>query len=71
MQDEIFTYYSLGRNVKEIRLIALQPCANPTTGIECKILNAKLLDEPEYEALSYMWGDEADPQIIKIDGKEH
>jgi hypothetical protein len=71
MQDEIFIYNSLDRNVKQIRLLALQPCANPTTRIECKILNAKLSDEPEYEALSYMWGDEADPQIIKIDGKEH
>ncbi|KAE9379984.1 HET-domain-containing protein, partial [Stipitochalara longipes BDJ] len=71
MQDQKFAYNTLNRDIKEIRLIALQPCTDATAAIECKILNAKLVDEPRYEALSYMWGGEADPQIIKIDGKEH
>jgi hypothetical protein len=61
----------LNGNIKEIRLVALQPCPDPTAAIECKILNAILYDRPHYEALSYMWGDEADPQTIKIEGKAY
>ena len=71
MEDQIFEYNILNRDIKEIRLIALQPCTDPTAAIECKILNAILYDRPHYEALSYMWGDEADPQTIKIEGKEY
>jgi hypothetical protein len=71
MDVETFVYGSLDKDIKEIRLITLQPCTDPTAAIECKILNAKLSDRPQYEALSYMWGDEANPQIIKIEGKEY
>lgn len=71
MNGQTFNYEPLNKDIEEIRLIALQPCTSPTDAIECKIIKATLSDRPQYEALSYMWGPEADPQVIKIDGKKH
>ena len=45
----------------------LQPS---TAGVEiqCSIETVSLFDRPEYEALSYVWGDASIQRIINFDG---
>jgi hypothetical protein len=64
------THTALNRDLDEVRLIALQPCGDSRHPIECKILNVRLSDQPQYEALSYMWGSDDDSKIIDIEGRE-
>jgi hypothetical protein len=50
----------------EIRLVALAPSTNFNGAIYCELHNASLNEEPEYEALSYVWGDSSDALKKKI-----
>src|SRR4051812_1877495 len=50
------TYKPLDSSRKEIRLLTLLPLsAGPE--IQCSTETVSLLDNPEYKALSYVWGD--------------
>ncbi|KAH6681372.1 heterokaryon incompatibility protein-domain-containing protein [Halenospora varia] len=54
---------------KEIRRLVLQPLsAGPE--IQCSTETVSLLDEPDYEALSYVWGDASTRKNIIFDGNE-
>jgi hypothetical protein len=70
MANDIFTHKGLDNHLDEIRLIALQPCADSTAPINFRIFHARLSDRPQYEALSYMWGSTENPRIIEIERKE-
>jgi hypothetical protein len=50
------------------RVLELQPGyhSNP---IHCKLVNTSLEEAPNYEALSYCWGDLEDTQIINCNGR--
>ncbi|KAF2259874.1 HET-domain-containing protein [Lojkania enalia] len=52
---------------KEIRVLILQP-ANSELPVQCSTETVSLLDHPQYEALSYVWGDASITQIIYFDG---
>jgi hypothetical protein len=71
MTDGTFTHEAINDAIDEIRLVALQPSTDPTAAIKCKIFHARLSDCPPYEALSYMWGSDADSRIIRIERKEY
>jgi heterokaryon incompatibility protein (HET) len=71
-----FTYLPF-QNDEEIRLLELLPADDFLAPIECEISNVKLAHDtmfskekqPEYEALSYVWGDPHDTvQIFLGDG---
>ena len=49
------TLYPDLQDSNEIRLLYLQPGASGDK-VKCTIKHAKLSDQPQYEALSYMWG---------------
>jgi hypothetical protein len=51
----------------EIRLLYLQPGLT-SDPIVCQVAHAKFLDKTEYEALSYMWGNEDSPLPIQLYG---
>lgn len=52
---------------KEIRRLVLQPLS-AGSDIQCSAETVSLLDQPEYEALSYVWGDSSLRQSITFDG---
>ncbi|KAF2501370.1 HET-domain-containing protein, partial [Lophium mytilinum] len=51
-----FSYHHLCHGRREIRLLDLLP-GLPLQPIECELRVVALDDKPEYEALSYVWGD--------------
>jgi hypothetical protein len=62
-----FIYSPLDPAKKEIRLIGLLPGLFHTN-IQVEIFHEKLSEpyQPDYEALSYVWGSTEDPEIISI-----
>ena len=52
---------------KEIRRLVLQPLSTGTD-LRCSTETISLLDQPEYEALSYVWGDASVQRVILFDG---
>lgn len=60
-------YYALEKG--EIRIIRLQPSDDRDAIPVCELLTVSLDEKPEFEALSYVWGD---PQVvarITLDGR--
>jgi len=54
----------------EIRLLDLLPYSDDgDSQIKCDIRVASLTDEPQYEALSYVWGNSAILKIIEVSGR--
>lgn len=63
-----YKYFPLGRD-DTIRVVEIAPSPDPDAPIECTLLLRRLSeDEPEYEALSYTWGDAADRMPITVTG---
>ena len=60
----------LTRERREIRLIYLHPGAFGED-IKCTITVASLHENPEYEALSYAWGDPTQRTPIYLNGQKH
>lgn len=51
------------------RTMILHPATDPVSLIECELVASDLSLIPEYEALSYIWGDNSVPRYIKLDSK--
>ncbi|KAF2749764.1 HET-domain-containing protein [Sporormia fimetaria CBS 119925] len=76
MDSETLSYSPLSRSWKrEIRLLHLAPkTSNPEEGdspIKCSLSTVALYSypPPQYEALSYVWGDATKEKLITIDGQ--
>lgn len=52
----------------DIRLLYLQP---RSSAVSCKVQHVKFSDNPQYEALSYMWGSTCDEYTITLDDNAH
>ncbi|KAI0410534.1 HET-domain-containing protein [Xylaria grammica] len=52
------------------RLLHLLP-GNSSSGIQCQLSEAPLQTPPEFEALSYVWGDVTDTLPITVQGRPH
>lgn len=61
-----FSYLPLDLSATAIRLIVLQPCRDPSADIECDIIHTESKERPQYEALSYTWGNENQTKAIYI-----
>jgi hypothetical protein len=57
VQSGQYTYEPLDNSNFSIRLISLAPTANFSSDIHCSIYQVSLDNNPEYEAVSYAWGD--------------
>jgi hypothetical protein len=53
---------------RHIRLIRLLPSKDFEADIQCQILRASLNKHPEYEALSYAWGDPKITSPVYLEG---
>lgn len=60
------TYQPLGHH--EIRLVVLQP-AKWNSAIKCHLITKCLAEDPDYQALSYFWGDPKALQPISLQGR--
>jgi hypothetical protein len=63
-----YTYEPLDLAGREIRLIEIQPSAQFSAQVKCKVIKARLEDAPKYFALSYCWGDQTNPICIRLNG---
>jgi hypothetical protein len=54
-ESTAYVYVSLA-HTDSIRLIELQPGA-PGTPLACKLIDARTSENPQYEAISYAWGE--------------
>ena len=61
-------YAALDKSQNLIRLLHLSPISSAYSEIQGRLSVALLDDQPEYEALSYAWGDSNDTLPINIDG---
>jgi hypothetical protein len=52
-----------------IRLITLQPSVNFNSDLSCGISSWSLLENPQYEALSYTWGTSVKSSFVYLDGE--
>jgi hypothetical protein len=66
-------YEPLDQTTQEIRLLQILPkqwegSLGNHPQIHCKILHSPLAQAPNFNALSYCWGDPQDPKLILLDG---
>ncbi|EKG14521.1 Heterokaryon incompatibility [Macrophomina phaseolina MS6] len=61
------SYSPLDPKRRQIRLLTLHP-GSWRARIRCSLTTVSLLDEPDYEALSYVWGDPQSTAPIFVDG---
>lgn len=66
MATKIYDELKLDDPKEEIRLVKLQPCRDGEGLLEACMYKARLSDDPEYEALSYVWGDNTLGRVIQI-----
>ncbi|KAK0648983.1 heterokaryon incompatibility protein-domain-containing protein, partial [Cercophora newfieldiana] len=64
-------YTPLSTKGSEIRVLTLLPSpGEPDRPIQCRLRVVSLNNNPEYEALSYVWGNTAERKPIEVDGCE-
>jgi hypothetical protein len=57
-EEALALYGPLDRETREFRLLRISPSEDFKAPIRCKIFHSSLDKCPEYEALSYVWGDQ-------------
>ncbi|TLD18432.1 hypothetical protein PspLS_10082 [Pyricularia sp. CBS 133598] len=63
----IYPYTSLAGK-SSFRLLDLLPSTDPLADIACRLRHSDIVFQPEYEALSYVWGTDPPARSIAIDG---
>ncbi|KAG4435580.1 hypothetical protein IFR05_008926 [Cadophora sp. M221] len=61
-------YSPLSADRKEIRVLSIHPATEASDSISCSLTTVSLLEDPVYDALSYVWGDATVPSTIRVDG---
>ena len=56
-------------STSSVRIIYLVAAENKDDPLECRFIETTLESNPQYNAVSYCWGDEADPSTILCHGK--
>ncbi|KAF8847706.1 HET-domain-containing protein [Acephala macrosclerotiorum] len=62
-------YSSLASEKSEIRLLTIQPSLISSSPLRCRLRQVPLTDSARYQALSYVWGDQATKYLITINGE--
>ena len=62
-------YSPLDTSRNEIRLLEISPSDDEDALIACSLHTASLDDAPFFMPVSYVWGDQSNPQEILVDGK--
>lgn len=61
-------YRTLRSGSDEIRLVTIKPASKLSEEVHCNIESVRLSTSPEYQALSYAWGDASITEEINVDG---
>jgi hypothetical protein len=71
-RSPLFHHRPLDTSRREIRLLVLHPAADilDVFGYSCTLVHVSVDEDPDYEALSYVWGSKANKQKILIDGRQ-
>ncbi|PQE20174.1 Heterokaryon incompatibility protein [Rutstroemia sp. NJR-2017a BBW] len=71
-RSSLFHYRPLDTSRREIRLLVLHPAEDifDLFRYSCTLVHVSLDEDPDYEALSYVWGSKANKQKILIDGRQ-
>jgi hypothetical protein len=64
MADTI--YQQLSQERHEIRLLVIEPAQENTDSLRAELRQVSLDDNPEYDALSYVWGNKEKPSRLEI-----
>ncbi|OJD38950.1 heterokaryon incompatibility protein [Diplodia corticola] len=62
-------YTPIPPGARKFRILTLNPSQDASAAVECFLESAFLDDPPDYEALSYVWGDPERTHSVTIDGK--
>lgn len=62
-------YSSLAGPVDQIRLLIIQAGSDGNQEISCELKVVETDHSPDYEALSYTWGDAKDTSPIRVSGE--
>ncbi|KAI4281668.1 MAG: hypothetical protein L6R38_003511 [Xanthoria sp. 2 TBL-2021] len=60
-----YQYGALGK-IDSIRLLKLKPASSSDIILQCELFDSELSTAPEYEALSYVWGNDECPQGLQL-----
>ena len=52
------------------RILLLQPAPELSADIKCNLIYVEFKDHPDYEALSYVWGDRSERGSVTLDGRD-
>ncbi|KAM0347360.1 hypothetical protein ACHAPU_004880 [Fusarium lateritium] len=66
-QESAPSIYQPLSSTSSFRLLELQPSNSATDPLVGRLINSDITFQPDYEALSYAWGDSADLNYIKMD----
>ena len=68
---ESYHYTPLDATTEDVRLLVLLPNEEELAEIECLLMHVPLNDKPDYEALSYAWGDQSEEiGRLVLEGKQ-
>ena len=59
-------YNPLLTSSRQFRLLILEPCINPREVIRCNLVSESLDSDPQYEAVSYTWGEPVNEAEITV-----
>ena len=62
---DVYPYQTL-HHAHAMRLLRLRPASKETSEVECELFEDNLENKPQYEALSWSWGDESWGSGIQI-----
>lgn len=65
--NEQINYYTLSSDEGQIRTLILHP-GKVQEPIQCSLRIVSLIEEPSYDALSYVWGDASVTKPIEVEG---
>ncbi|KAF2454933.1 heterokaryon incompatibility protein-domain-containing protein [Lineolata rhizophorae] len=69
VEDATYIYEPLDDSTTWIRILELQPSANPTAPICCHLHSMPISYAPTYEAISYVWGAEPASRLVQCSGR--
>jgi hypothetical protein len=62
-------YTTVSAEKREIRLLRILPAQDESSPVACECSSISLLDNPVYDALSYVWGDPTVTTPILVNGE--
>ena len=66
-----YVYNGLLEDLHQVRLLSLDPSSGSSDEVSCQLITVSLTECPEFEALSYVWGDAKDIKPIQLAGHDH